>query len=88
MDTTALIAFAAASLLLLVIPGPAVTFVLARSIQGGRRFGLASVAGLHLGTAVHIAASVVGLSALLVSSATAFTGLGALAAATPGRTGK
>ncbi len=66
-------AFAIASTILLVVPGPAVTYVIARSLQGGRAVGLASVVGLHLGTAVHVAAAAGGLSALLLSSAAAFT---------------
>lgn len=63
---------AVASLALLVIPGPAVLFIVTRSVEHGRRVGLASVVGVHLGTLVHVAAAALGLSALLVSSATAF----------------
>ncbi len=48
-------------------------YVVARSIHEGRRAGLASVLGIHVGTLVHIAAATVGLSALIVSSAVAFT---------------
>jgi threonine/homoserine/homoserine lactone efflux protein len=65
--------FVAAALALLVVPGPAVLYVVTRSIHQGRRAGLVSVLGIHLGTLVHIAAATAGLSALLVSSATAFT---------------
>jgi threonine/homoserine/homoserine lactone efflux protein len=71
--TTTLTLFAASALVLLAIPGPAVFYVLARSASQGTRAGLVSVAGLHTGTVVHVAAAVVGLSALLVASATAFT---------------
>jgi threonine/homoserine/homoserine lactone efflux protein len=63
---------ALASLALLVIPGPAVLFIVTRSLEHGRRVGLASVVGVHLGTLVHVGAAAVGLSALLVSSAAAF----------------
>jgi threonine/homoserine/homoserine lactone efflux protein len=65
--------FAAASLALLLVPGPAVLYVVAQSAGQGRRAGLASVAGIHLGTLVHVAAAAVGLSALIVASATAFS---------------
>jgi threonine/homoserine/homoserine lactone efflux protein len=65
--------FAVAALALLVVPGPAVLYVVTRSIHQGKRAGLVSVLGIHLGTLVHITAATVGLSALLVSSATAFT---------------
>ncbi|HXG76785.1 MAG TPA: LysE family translocator [Gaiellaceae bacterium] len=72
-DPAGVAVFAAAALALLVVPGPAVLYVVARSVHGGRRAGLASVAGIHVGTLVHIAAATAGLSALVVSSAVAFT---------------
>ena len=59
--------FVVAALALLLVPGPAVVYIVARSIHEGRRAGLASVGGIHVGTLVHIAA------ALIVSSAVAFT---------------
>src|SRR5690349_20882538 len=65
--------FALASIALLLVPGPAVLYVVAQSAEHGRSAGLASVAGIHLGTTVHIVAATVGLSALIVASATAFT---------------
>lgn len=68
-----LLAFSAATLLLLVMPGPAVMYVVTRSAAQGRRAGLVSVAGIHLGTVVHVLAAMVGLSAMLAASATAFT---------------
>jgi len=58
---------------LLAIPGPAVLYVVARSIHQGRRAGLASVLGIHVGTLFHIAGATAGLSALIVSSAVAFS---------------
>ncbi|HEU0248590.1 MAG TPA: LysE family translocator [Gaiellaceae bacterium] len=65
--------FVVAALALLLVPGPAVVYIVARSIHEGRRAGLASVVGIHVGTLVHIAAATLGLSALIVSSAVAFT---------------
>lgn len=65
--------FVVAALALLIVPGPAVLYIVARSIQEGRRSGLASVVGIHVGTLVHIAAATLGLSALIVSSSVAFT---------------
>jgi threonine/homoserine/homoserine lactone efflux protein len=65
--------FVPAALVLLAIPGPAVLYVIATSVEGGRRNGLLSVAGVHLGSAVHVVAAVAGLSALIVSSAIAFS---------------
>ncbi len=72
-STGTLLAFSAATLLLLVIPGPAVMYIVARSASQGRRAGLVSVAGIHVGTIVHVVAAMVGLSAVLAASATAFT---------------
>jgi threonine/homoserine/homoserine lactone efflux protein len=56
----------------LLTPGPAVLYIVARSIQQGRTAGLVSVLGIHLGTIVHIIAATAGLSALIMSSAVAF----------------
>jgi threonine/homoserine/homoserine lactone efflux protein len=67
-----MIAFAIASLALLVIPGPAVLYVINRSISDGRSIALAGVAGLELGNFVHVIAATIGLSALIAASATAF----------------
>jgi threonine/homoserine/homoserine lactone efflux protein len=64
--------FVLASLALLVTPGPAVLFIIARSVERGRAAGLVSVLGIHLGTSVHVAGAALGLSALLMSSALAF----------------
>jgi threonine/homoserine/homoserine lactone efflux protein len=72
-EPTALWLFALAALALLAIPGPAVLYIVVQSAEQGRRVGLASVAGIHLGTLVHVAAAVVGLSALIVASAVAFS---------------
>jgi threonine/homoserine/homoserine lactone efflux protein len=72
-DPGRLAIFVAAALALLVVPGPAVLYVVTRSIHQGRRAGLASVLGIHVGTLVHIAAATAGLSALILSSAVAFT---------------
>ena len=64
--------FILASAVLLLTPGPAVLYIVARSVEQGRTAGLVSVLGIHLGTIVHITAAAVGLSALIVSSALAF----------------
>ena len=72
-DSTHLWLFSLAALALLAIPGPAVLYIVVQSAEQGRRAGLASVAGVHLGTLVHVAAASIGLSALIVASATAFT---------------
>ena len=71
-ETSTLALFAVAAVTLLVIPGPAVLYIVTRSVDQGRAAGLASVCGVHVGTLVHVAAAALGLSALLVSSATAY----------------
>jgi len=67
--------FSVASVILLLTPGPAVLYIIARSAGQGRAAGLVSVLGIHLGTIVHVAAAAVGLSALIVSSALAFAAI-------------
>jgi threonine/homoserine/homoserine lactone efflux protein len=70
-----LLLFSGTSLLLLVVPGPAVTYIVARSVAHGRRAGLVSVLGIHAGSMVHVAAAVIGVSALIASSAFAYHSL-------------
>ena len=72
MSTTSWLGFVAAALVLLLIPGPAVLYIVARSLSQGHRAGLVSVLGLSLGALVHVAAATAGLSAILLASATAF----------------
>lgn len=72
-DASTIAAFAVASFLLLIIPGPAVIYILNRSVSDGREAGLAAVAGLELGNLMHAVAAALGLSAVLATSATAFT---------------
>ena len=65
--------FMAATVALLVVPGPAVIFIVTRSVTQGRSAGLVSVLGIHTGSVVHVAAAALGISALLAASATAFS---------------
>lgn len=65
--------FIAASILLLVTPGPAVLYIIARSLDQGRMAGLVSVLSVEVGNFIHALAAALGLSALLLSSATAFS---------------
>jgi threonine/homoserine/homoserine lactone efflux protein len=71
IETIAL--FAVAAVALAVVPGPAVTYIVTQSVDKGRRAGLVSALGVASGGLVHVAAATVGLSALIASSATAFT---------------
>lgn len=65
--------FVTAAFVLLITPGPAILYIVARSIDQGRQAGLVSALGVNAGTLVHVSAAAAGLSALLVTSATAFS---------------
>lgn len=71
-DSSTLVLFAAAALALIVVPGPAVLYIVAQSIDRGRLAGFVSALGIAVGGLVHVTAAAIGLSSLLVSSATAF----------------
>ena len=65
--------FIVAGLLLNLTPGPDVLFVVSQSLRAGRRAGMVAALGVAVGIFVHILAAGLGLSAVLASSATAFT---------------
>lgn len=64
--------FVAASIALILAPGPAQALVISRTIAGGMRAGVLTAVGLNLGTLFHAAAAALGLSAILANSAMAF----------------
>jgi len=66
------LAFVAAGLALNIVPGADMTFVIASAARGGKRDGIVAALGIGAGTLVHITAAVLGLSAILASSQTAF----------------
>jgi threonine/homoserine/homoserine lactone efflux protein len=68
-----LVAFAAVVMIFAAVPGPAVFYVVTRSVSQGRRAGGVSAAAVAAGNLVHVGAATVGLSALLASSAVAFS---------------
>jgi threonine/homoserine/homoserine lactone efflux protein len=72
-DLSTLAVFCAASLALAVVPGPAVLYIVAQSVDQGRAAGLVSALGICCGSLVHVVAATIGLSSLIASSATAFT---------------
>ncbi|HKN94106.1 MAG TPA: LysE family translocator [Thermoleophilaceae bacterium] len=80
-DSSHLALFLSTTIVLLLIPGPAVLYIVAQSVEHGRRAGLTAVGGIHVGSTVHVAAATVGLSALLVSSALAFSAVKLVGAA-------
>jgi threonine/homoserine/homoserine lactone efflux protein len=72
-DPSTLALFMLAALVLAVVPGPAVLYIVAQSVDQGRFAGLVSALGIAVGGLVHVIAATIGLSSLLASSATAFT---------------
>ena len=72
-DVSQLAAFALASLLLAITPGPDLIYVIMRGAAQGKRVGVTAAAGLCTGIIGHTAFCVIGLSALVAASATAFT---------------
>jgi threonine/homoserine/homoserine lactone efflux protein len=72
-DASTLLLFVAASLAFLAIPGPSVFYIVTRSLVQGRRAGVTSMLGVETGGLVHVVAAAFGLSALIASSAEAFT---------------
>jgi threonine/homoserine/homoserine lactone efflux protein len=71
-DPASFAVFVLAALALLLTPGPAVLYIVARSVEQGRRAGLVSMLGVHAGTLVHVLGAAAGVSAVLAASATAF----------------
>ena len=72
-DTASLAIFITAALALLLAPGPAVLYIVARSLEQGRMAGLISALGIGLAGIVHVVFAALGLSALLMQSALAFS---------------
>ncbi|MFA4133966.1 MULTISPECIES: LysE family translocator [unclassified Brevibacillus] len=72
MEFSTIWLFVVAASTLLLIPGPAVLYIMARSIDQGKKAGLVSVLGVSLGGSVHVLAGAIGVSAILMTSATAF----------------
>jgi threonine/homoserine/homoserine lactone efflux protein len=73
--------FLAAALVVAITPGPGIFYIVARTLAGGRREGLASSIGLGLGGLVHVFGGAIGISALIMASAEAFTFLKLVGAA-------
>ncbi|HEX5620518.1 MAG TPA: LysE family translocator [Solirubrobacteraceae bacterium] len=72
-DATTFALFALACLAFLAIPGPSVFYIVTRSLVQGRRAGVTSMLGVQVGGLVHVVAAAFGVSALIASSAAAFT---------------
>jgi threonine/homoserine/homoserine lactone efflux protein len=73
MDAASLGLFVTASVALLIVPGPAVLYIVDRSLRQGRAAGFLSVLGICTGTLFHVAAAALGLTAVLRASPVAFS---------------
>jgi threonine/homoserine/homoserine lactone efflux protein len=67
--------FAMAAVAVLLVPGPAVVLIVTRTVEHGRPAALVVLAGVHLGTSVHVLAAAAGLSAALAASPSALDAL-------------
>jgi threonine/homoserine/homoserine lactone efflux protein len=72
-ESATLVTYLAASIAIILAPGPAQALVLARSVNEGAKAGVLTGIGLNVGTIVHAIAAALGLSAVLATSAAAFT---------------
>lgn len=81
MDLQLWLTFVTASVVLLLIPGPTVLLVLSYSLSKGRSVAVASAMGVALGDLIAMSASLAGLGALVLASATLFSVLKWLGAA-------
>jgi threonine/homoserine/homoserine lactone efflux protein len=71
-DGPTFLLFVGASLALLLIPGPAVIYLVTRSLDQGRQAGIVSVLGIETGTFVYALAAAAGLTGLIAASETGF----------------
>jgi threonine/homoserine/homoserine lactone efflux protein len=74
-ETSVLLAYSLACLILFITPGPDMSLFLAKTMSGGRRAGIAAMTGTMLGCVVHSLLAAFGVSALLAASPTAFLAL-------------
>ncbi|WP_269792766.1 LysE family translocator [Stenotrophomonas sp. Iso1] len=75
IEPSQLLLFMLAGWVLNLTPGPDVLYIISRSLRGGRRAGVAAVAGISAGCLVHVALASLGLGMLLATSATLFTAI-------------
>ena len=80
-ESSTLITFSIAALIIIVIPGPAVLFIITQSIESGRNAGLISVSGILTGGFIHVITASLGVAAIFAASPLAFNLLKFLGAA-------
>ncbi len=75
IDLHTYLMFIGAAFVLVIVPGPDMAYMLARTVAQGRAAGFLAAAGINTGAYVHVFASVVGLTAVLAASSVAFTAI-------------
>lgn len=73
IEFSSLLPFLIASAILVLIPGPAILYIVSTGIGRGRKMALASMLGIEVGALFHVAAAALGLSAIVASSAIAYS---------------
>lgn len=73
MTLEAYLLFVGASIVLCIVPGPDMIFLLGRTVAQGRKAGIIAALGINAGAYVHLLAAALGISAILATSALAFT---------------
>ncbi|WP_103067988.1 LysE family translocator [Aquimarina sediminis] len=72
-DFESIMFFLAAASVLILIPGPSVLYIMARSMEQGYKAGIVSVLGIGVGSLIHVSAAAIGISSILLASSTAFS---------------
>ncbi|CAL2086592.1 LysE family translocator [Tenacibaculum sp. 190524A02b] len=72
-DINNILFFLAAASFLILIPGPSVLYIIAKSMEQGFKAGIASVLGIGIGSIIHVLFAAIGISSILLASATAFS---------------
>jgi threonine/homoserine/homoserine lactone efflux protein len=73
MDFNNYLFFIGASIILCIVPGPDMIYLLSRTIAQGKKAGFAAALGINLGGYFHLTAAILGISAIIATSAIAFT---------------
>jgi RhtB (resistance to homoserine/threonine) family protein len=73
VDFNSYLLFIGASIILCIVPGPDMIYLLSRTIAQGKKAGFAAALGINLGGYFHLTAAILGISAIIATSAIAFT---------------
>ncbi|MFT7178366.1 MAG: threonine/homoserine/homoserine lactone efflux protein, partial [Oceanospirillaceae bacterium] len=73
MDSHSYLLFIGASIILCIVPGPDMIYLLSRTVAQGKKAGFVAALGINLGGYFHLTAAILGISAIIATSAIAFT---------------